>query len=152
MNDEKGTGEACPLPSSNRRDDADADPMRRMLRARRIAVVGLSHKTHRASWQIAQYIRSVGKEVIPVNPRYQEVMGVSCYPKVSAIPGKVDAVDVFRRAEFCPDVVRDAIAAGAGGVWLQSGIVSDEARHLAEGAGLDYVEDRCYMVEHMHRA
>ena len=139
------------MPSSNRRDDPNADPICRMLGAKRIAVVGLSHKTHRASWQIAQYIQSVGKEIVPVNPRYHEVMGLTCYPTVSAIPGKVDCVDVFRRAEFRPDVVRDAIAAGAGGVWLQSGIVSDEARHLAEGAGIDFVEDRCYMVEHMRR-
>jgi len=144
------TEEACPLPSSNRADDSQADAIRRMLAGRRVAVVGLSHKTSRAAWAIAQYIKSVGKEVVPVNPRYDELMGVRCYPTVSAIPGAVDVVDVFRRAEFCPDVVRDAVAAGAGGVWLQSGITSAEARHIAEAAGLAYVEDRCYMVEHMH--
>jgi len=143
--------QACPLPSGNRSNDADADAIRRMLRGQRVAVVGLSDNTMRAAWGIASYLKSAGKEVIPVNPNFAELMGVTCYPSVSAIPGQVDVVDVFRRAEYCADVVRDAINAGAKGVWLQSGITNAEARHLAESAGLDYVENRCLMVEHMHR-
>ena len=78
-------------------------------------------------------------------------MGLRCYPTVASIPEKVDVVDVFRRAEFCADVVRDAIAAGAKGVWLQTGIISDEARQLAAEAGIDFVQDRCMKVEHHFR-
>ena len=144
------TGEACPLPSSNRSNDPEADAVARMLRGRRIAVVGLSDNRSRAAHRIAQFLRSIGREVVPVNPNYQEVMGVQCYPTIASVPGKVDVVDVFRRAEFCADVVRDAIEAGAGGVWLQSGLINAEARRLAEEAGIDYVEDRCLMVEIMH--
>ena len=131
-------------------DTVDDDAMRRVLRGQRIAVVGLSDNPMRAAHRIAQFLRSIGREVIPVNPRFETVMGLRCYPTIASIPEKVDLVDVFRRAEFCPDVVRDAIDAKAGGVWLQSGIVSSEARHLAEEAGLDYVEDHCLMVEIMH--
>jgi predicted CoA-binding protein len=143
-------GEACPLPSSNRSTDPEADLIARLIRARRIAVVGLSDHSYRPAYQIASYLKSIGREVIPVNPNFDRVMGTQCYPNVASIPGKVDLVDVFRRAQFCPAVVEDAIAARAGGVWLQSGIVSLEARRLAEDAGIDYVEDRCLMVEIAH--
>jgi uncharacterized protein len=149
------SNESCPLPSSQRGDadhDLQAKAIRQMLDGRRIAVVGLSDDPSRAAYRIAAYIRSVGKEVIPVNPNFDELMGVRCYPNVAAVPGTVDVVDVFRRAEFCPEVVRDAVTAGARGVWLQSGIVSDEARRIAREAAMPYVEDRCYMVEHMHRS
>lgn len=142
--------DACPLPSSNRSNDPAADAIARMLKGKRIAVVGLSDKRSRTAHRIAEFLRSAGREVVPVNPNYQQVMGVRCYPSVASVPGKVDVVDVFRRAQFCADVVRDAIEAGAGGVWLQSGIVNDEARWLAEEARIDYVEDRCLMVEIMH--
>jgi predicted CoA-binding protein len=121
-----------------------------MLRGKRIAIVGLSDNRSRAAWGVASYLKSVGKEIIPVNPNFQELMGLTCYPAVAAIPGPVDVVNVFRRAQFCADVVRDAIDARAKGVWLQSGIINPEARRLAEQAGIDYVEDRCLMVEHMH--
>jgi predicted CoA-binding protein len=121
-----------------------------MIRGQRIAVVGLSDNRSRAAWGVASYLKSAGKEIIPVNPNFTELMGAKCYPTVAAIPGQVDVVDVFRRAEFCADVVRDAINARAKGVWLQSGIINAEARRLAEEAGIDYVEDRCLMVEHMH--
>jgi len=140
--------DACPLPS--RPDRSEAAAVRRMLAGKRIAVVGLSDDPSRPSYGVAAYLRSVGKEVIPVNPNYTTVMGLKCYPTLAAIPGgPVDVVDVFRRPEFCPDVVRDAVAAGAKGVWLQSGVSSDEAREIAGRAGIDYVEDRCLKVDHM---
>src|SRR4051812_39300161 len=101
------TGEACPLPSSP--EDAEAAAVRRMLAGRRIAVVGLSDDPSRASYGVAQYLRSVGKEIVPVNPNHQMVMGLKCYPSLEAVPGKIDVVDVFRRPEFCADVVRSAI-------------------------------------------
>jgi hypothetical protein len=123
-----------------------------MINGKRIAVVGLSNNPMRAAWRVASYLKSAGKEIIPVNPNFTEVMGLTCYPRISAIPGPVDVVDVFRRPEYCADVARDAIDAGAKGIWLQSGITNSEARRLAEEAGIYYVEDHCLMVEHMHHA
>jgi hypothetical protein len=122
-----------------------------MLGAKRIVVVGLSDDPSRASYGVAGYLRSVGKEVVPVNPNHQTVMGMTCYPSLRDVPGKIDLVDVFRRPEYCAGVVEDAIAVGAKGVWLQSGIVSAEAQRLAQAAGIDFVQDRCLMVEHMHQ-
>jgi predicted CoA-binding protein len=141
--------EACPLPTSPRDDERDA--IRRMLSAKRIAVVGLSDDPARASYAIAGYLRSVGKEVIPVNPNHQTVMGMTCYPSLREVPGKIELVDVFRRPEYCAGVVEEAVAVGAMGVWLQSGITSAEAERLAREAGIDFVQNRCLMVEHMHQ-
>ena len=138
---------ACPLPS--RPSDDEAAVIRRMLLAKRIAVVGLSDDPTRPSHDVARYLQSVGKEIIPVNPNHAKVLELKCYPSLVAVGGPVDVVDVFRRAEFCADVVRDAIAAGAKGVWLQTGIISDEARQLAAEAGIDFVQDRCMKVDHM---
>lgn len=127
----------------------EADAVRRMLGGRRIAVVGLSDDPGRASYGVATYLRSVGKEIIPVNPNYTTVMGLTCYPSLEAVPGVIDVVDVFRRPEHCGDVARSAAAIGAKGIWLQSGIVSDDALAVARGAGIDYVQDRCMKIEHM---
>lgn len=79
-------------------------------------------------------------------------MGLNCYPSLAAAPGPIDLVDVFRRPEFCAQLVRDAIAAGAKGIWLQSGVISADARRLASQAGVDFVEDRCLMVEHLRHS
>jgi len=113
--------------------------------------VGLSDDPSRASFGVASYLLSAGKEVIPINPNCDRVLGLKCYPSLEAAPRPIDLVDVFRRAEACPDVVRQAIAAGAKGVWLQSGIISDEARELAWKAGIDFVENRCLMIDLMRR-
>lgn len=121
--------------------------MDRMLKAKRIAVVGLNNDPNRPATRIAEYLVDHGYEVIPVNPHFQELLGVKCYPGLDAIPFQVDAVDVFRRSDVCVEVVRDAINAGAGGVWLQSGIKSEPARKLAEEAGMPFVQDKCLMVE-----
>ena len=142
-------GEACPLPSSPEADESAA--VRRMLAGTRIAVVGLSDDPRRASYGVAAYLRSAGKEIIPVNPNHDTVMGLRCYPRLEDVPGEIDVVDVFRRPEYCAEVVRSAVAVGAKGVWLQSGIVSDEAREIARRAAIDYVEDRCLKVDHMFR-
>jgi len=141
------SNESCPLPSF----DQPISAMERMLNAKRIAVVGLSDDPSRPSFGVASYLLSAGKEVIPVNPNHQRVLGLKCYPSLTAAPGPIDLVDVFRRPEFCADVVREVIAIGAKGVWLQSGIISDEARELAGKAKLDYVENRCLMVDLMRR-
>src|SRR5438874_5154602 len=115
---EDKSGEACPLPTSRggaARGDESA--IRRMLAARRIAVVGLSDDPSRPSYDVASYLRSVGKEILPVNPNHKTVMGLTCYPSLAAVPGPIDVVDVFRRPEFCADVTRDAVEVGAKGVW-----------------------------------
>lgn len=139
--------EACPLPTNP--PDREAAAVRRMLAARRVAVVGLSDDPSRASHGVAGYLASVGKEIIPVNPNHTQVMGRKCYPSLEAVPGPIDVVDVFRRPEYCADVVRSAVAVGAKGVWLQSGIVSEEAARIARDAGIDFVQDRCMKVDHM---
>jgi predicted CoA-binding protein len=143
------SNEACPLPDRSRSVDA---VVRRMLEGKRIAVIGLSDDPTRPSHGVASYLRSAGKEIIPVNPNCATVMGLRSYAALEDVPGKIDVVDVFRRAEHCPEIVRSAIKLGIKGVWLQSGIRSDEARDLATRAGIDYVQDRCMMVEHRHLA
>jgi predicted CoA-binding protein len=139
--------DACPLPTNPAAREADA--VRRMLAGQRIAVVGLSDDPSRASHGVADYLRSVGKEIIPVNPNHQRVMGLRCYASIEDVPGTIDVVDVFRRPEFCADVARAAVAAGAKGIWLQSGIRSPEAQRIAAEAGIDFVQDRCIKVDHM---
>lgn len=141
--------EACPMPSRGQGSDADA--IARMLGAGRIAVVGLSDDPSRPSYQIASYLKREGYEVVPVNPTHATVMGLRSYPTLKDVPGEVDVVNVFRRPEFCADIARDAIAIGAKGLWLQSGVRNDEARKLAQSAGIDFVQDRCIMVEHRMR-
>ncbi len=143
----KPSEHACPLPGNVERDELAM--IKRMLAARRIAVVGLSDDPSRASHRVASYLRSAGKEIIPINPNHRAVMGLACYPALEAAPGPIDLVDVFRRPQFCAAVARSAVAAGARGIWLQSGISSGEAAAIARRAGIDYVEDRCLMVDHM---
>jgi predicted CoA-binding protein len=117
--------------------------------ARTIALVGASPKPWRPSNQVMRYLLGAGYRVIPVRPGdCDEVLGVPCVSSLAQIPEPVDLVDVFRRPEFTADVAREAVAAGAGALWLQSGIVSPEARAVAEEAGLDYVEDACTKVVH----
>ena len=140
--------ESCPLPDRSSSPEAAEQ---RMLRANRIAVVGLSDDPSRPSYDVAKYLRSVGKEIIPVNPKYETVMGLKCYATLDEVPGPIDVVDVFRRPEYCADVTEAAVRVGAKGVWLQSGIVSREAEAIARKAGIDFVQDRCLKVEHMFR-
>jgi predicted CoA-binding protein len=141
--------DACTLPGS--RDESEEAQIRRMLAAERIAIVGLSDKPDRPSYMIGQYLKRMGKTVIPVNPQFETAIGLKCYRTLAEAPGPINLVNVFRRSELCADVAREAVAAGAKGVWLQSGIVSDEAREIVRRAGIDYVEDRCIMVEDQYR-
>jgi predicted CoA-binding protein len=143
------SAESCPLPS--RSPAAEAAQVDRMLEAKRVAVVGLSDDPSRPSHGIAGYLLSHGFEVIPVNPTHEEVLGRKCYARLADVSGGIDLVNVFRRGEFCADVTRDAIAVGAKGIWLQAGIRNEEAQRLADEAGVDFVQDRCIMVEHLAR-
>ena len=104
--------QACPLPTPP--SPEEKAPMERMLAGRRIAVVGLSDDPTRPSYEVAQYLASIGLEIIPVNPKCERVLGRKCYASLREVPGKIDVVDVFRRAEFCPEVVKEAIAVRAG--------------------------------------
>jgi uncharacterized protein len=124
-------------------------PAEILARASTIAVVGASPRPHRPSHGVMRYLLEQGYDVIPVRPAgCDEVLGIPCVRSVAEIDRHVDLVDVFRRPDACPDVARDAVAAGAGGVWLQLGIVSADARRFAEEAGLDYVEDQCTKIVH----
>jgi predicted CoA-binding protein len=115
---------------------------------RTIVVVGARSDPSRPSHYVSQYMQQHGYRIIPVNPEESEVFGEKCYPDIASVPEPVEFVNVFRRSQFCADVARDAVAAGAKVIWLQSGIWSDEARRIAADAGVTYVEDRCVMVEH----
>ena len=141
--------ESCPLPL--REPGPESSAVDRMLRAKRVAVVGMSDDPSRPSHGIGGYLASHGYEVIPVNPNHAQILGKKCYARLADIPGGVDLVNVFRRPQFCADVTCEAIEAGAKGVWLQAGIRNEEARRLAEEANIDFVQDRCIMVEHMSR-
>jgi uncharacterized protein len=94
------------------------------------------------------YLLRAGYRVVPVNPLAAEVLGRRCVSSLAELEEPVDLVDVFRRPEHCGEVAREALAAGAGALWLQLGIVSAEARQVAEEAGMDYVEDACTAVVH----
>jgi len=128
--------------------------IRRMLSVRRMAIVGMSDDPMRPSHMIAQYLQSHGYEIVGVNPKHAMVLGEPCYRTLSDVPGKIDLVNVFRRPLACGQVARDALARGdVKGLWLQSGIFNDEARELCAHAGIDFVQNRCIMIEHRaHRA
>lgn len=117
-------------------------------RARRIAVVGLSPKTHRDSNRIARYLLDRGYAVIPVYPREDEILGQRVYRRVQDIPGGVDLVDVFRRSEELRHVVDDALLAKAPALWFQLDCVDQEAAGRATASGATVVMDRCIMVDH----
>ena len=127
----------------------DISSLRRILRAcRTIAVVGLSAEWHRPSFFAAKYMQQHGYRVVPVNPRYTEVLGETCYPSVQDIPFAIDMVDVFRRSEDVLPVAQQAVAKGARCLWQQIGVKNLDADALAQKAGLDSVLDRCVKIEH----
>ena len=130
-------------------DGSGRTPSEILGAARTIAVVGASPKTWRPAYYVMRYLLEQGYRCLPVRPRNcDEVLGVRCVASLLELEEPVDVVDVFRRAELCADVAHEAVAAGAKALWLQSGIVSPEARRIAEEAGLAYVEDACTMVVH----
>lgn len=119
-----------------------------LTQSRVVAVVGLSENWYRPSYFAAKYLQEHGYRVIPVNPNCAEILGATCYPTLAAIPGPVDIVDCFRKAEEMPALAREAVAKGARVLWMQLGIRSDEAAMIANAAGLDVVMDRCVKIEH----
>src|SRR5690349_9197786 len=127
----------------------DMPSLRRILAdARVLAVVGLSAEWHRPSYFAAKYMQEHGYRIVPVNPRYETILGERCWPSLSAIPERIDLVDVFRKTEDVLPIAREAIAIGAKCLWQQIGVVNAEADRLAVEAGLDSVMNRCVKIEH----
>ena len=127
-----------------------SDPELRSIlgEARTVAVVGLSSNPNRESLSIASYLQDKGYRIIPVNPNETEVLGERAYPSLLDVPGQVDVVDVFRKPEATPEIARQAVQIGAKVLWLQTDIVNDEARRVAENAGLDVVMGVCIRSTH----
>ena len=120
--------------------------------ARTIAVVGLSGKRYRPSYGVAEYMQKAGYRIIPVNPAESEVLGERSWPDLDSVPEHIDIVDIFRRSEFVPEIVEAAIRIGARAVWMQEGVVHEEAARRAREAGLEVVMDRCILKEHRRLA
>jgi uncharacterized protein len=127
----------------------DITTLRRILQtSRTIAVVGLSAEWHRPSYFAAKYMQAKGYRVVPVNPRYEQILGERCYARLEDIPVPVDIVDVFRRTEDVGPIADSAIRIGARCLWQQIGVKNLEADARARAAGLDSVLDRCVKIEH----
>jgi hypothetical protein len=120
--------------------------------ARTIAVVGLSSKRWRPSYGVAEYLQRAGYRIVPVNPKETAILGETCYPDVDSIPFEVDIVDIFRRSEYVPEIVEAAIRKGAKAVWMQEGVVHEEAASRAQDAGLVVVMDHCILKDHRRLA
>ncbi|HTV82034.1 MAG TPA: CoA-binding protein [Acidobacteriaceae bacterium] len=122
-------------------------------RTRTIAVVGMSDREGRASYGVSRFLQSQGYRIVPVNPRIERALGEQAYPDLdaahTALDGKIDLVDVFRAPEFAPEVVKDAIRLRIPYLWLQEGVVHEEAAAWAEQAGIKVVMDRCILKEGM---
>ena len=127
----------------------DIPGLRRILSEyRSVAMVGLSANWYRPSFFAAKFLQEHGFRVIPVTPRYEEILGEKCYASIGEIPVPVDVVDCFRRAEEIPAITEEAIAAGAKVLWMQLGIRNAEAVARAEAAGLEVVQNRCMKIEY----
>lgn len=113
-----------------------------------IAVVGLSSHVWRPSYGVSEYMQSAGYRIIPVNPNETEVLGEKAYGTLEEIPEPVDLVNIFRQPQYVPEIVEAAIRIGAKGVWMQEGVVHEEAARKARAAGLDVVMDHCILKEH----
>ena len=124
------------------------DRLRILSSAESVALVGVSANPLRSSNFVATYLLRTGLRLYPVNPNYEEVLGLKCYPTLDSLPEVPDVVDVFRRAEDLPGVVEEAIAVGAKAVWFQLGLRNDEAAQMGLSAGLEVVQDRCLKIEH----
>jgi len=123
-----------------------------LKQAKTVAVVGLSPKPERDSNMVARYMQSKGYRVIPVHPGADEILGEKCYPNLAAVPERIDIVDVFRNSDAALDVVRETVALKDKplAVWLQFGVINDEAKALAESHGIACFMDQCLKVDHQN--
>lgn len=125
------------------------EKIKRILKdSKNIAVVGLSPKEDRPSHIVAKYLKSQGYRIIPVNPMTDEVLSEKCYPSLSDVPYSIDVVDIFRRSEDVPPIIDEAIKIKARVVWMQEGIINEEAAERAGKAGLEVIMDRCMLKEY----
>jgi predicted CoA-binding protein len=123
--------------------------LRRILKENHtIAIVGLSADWYRPSYFAAKYMQEHGFRIIPVNPKYTEILGEKCYPDLKSITEKIDMVDVFRKSADCAPIAKEAVAIGAKVLWLQLGVENDEAKAIAESGGVEFVENRCVKIEY----
>jgi predicted CoA-binding protein len=128
------------------------DPIVEILKSSKtIAIVGLSSRKFRPSYGVAEYLKSAGYRIIPVNPQEPEVLGEKSYARLEDIPEKIDIVDIFRRSGFVLEIVDSAIRIGARAVWMQEGVVNPEAAEKAQRAGLFVMMDHCILKEHARR-
>ena len=116
---------------------------------KRIAVVGLSSHTWRASYGVSRFMQNAGYQIIPVNPNETEVLGEKAYGSLDDVPDPIEIVDIFRRPEYVPDIVESAIRRHAKVIWMQEGVAHERAAERAREAGLEVVMDRCILKEHM---
>ena len=117
--------------------------------SRTVAIVGLSSNVERPSNVVGKYLKAHNYKIIPVNPSEKEILGETSYPDLTSIPGKIDVVDIFRRSEDVPPIVRQAIQVGAKVVWMQEGVVNKEAAAEARQAGLQVVMNKCMRKQHI---
>jgi len=130
----------------------EAEKISELLKnAKTIAVVGLSDNPARTSYRVSAYMQSQGYRIVPVNPAISEALGEKAYPTLSEVPEKVDIVNVFRRSEYVPEVVDEAIRLGVPAIWMQEGVVHEEAAEKARQAGIFVVMNRCILKEHAKR-
>ena len=115
---------------------------------KKIAVIGISNKPDRPSHYVSYFMKEHGYQIYPVNPGLDEVLGEKCYPSLSAIPDEIEIVDIFRRAEFVDEIVEKAIEVNAKVIWMQQGIINENAAQKAIEAGLQVVMDRCIKTEY----
>ena len=126
----------------------DRDVRNILCNAKTIAVVGISPKEESPSNKVTKYLLDHGFNVVGVNPACDEILGAKCYPDLKSIPGHVDVVDIFRKVDAIPGIVEEAIAIGAGTVWMQLGLEHEESAQKARRAGLSVVMNRCTKIEH----
>ena len=138
--------EVCEIPAF----ETTSDDIKLILNTvKTIAIVGLSPKEERDSNKVARYLLKEGYRIIPVNPKYQEILGLKSYPSLSVIPEEIDVVDIFRKPSAVYEIVESAISKGAEVIWMQEGIVNNEAAKKAKNAGLRVVMNKCMMKEHI---
>ncbi len=144
---DRGSALACRIDLGNI-DKQEKEKLLKILSLKTIAVVGMSPKKNRPSHYVPKYMQDHGYKIIPVRPGVKSILDQKCYPDLEDVKEKVDIVNVFRRSEFCAEIAKKAVKIGAKALWLQEGIVSEEARKIAESAGLMVVMDMCMQKVH----
>lgn len=135
----------CEIPLFNEKEEGIDGILRDY---RRVAIVGISRNREKASYEVAKYLKENGYSIFPVNPKYEEILKIKCYSSLLDIPYSIQIVNIFRRPEAVPEIVEDAIKCRAKVIWMQLGIVNNEAARQAKEAGCKVIMDRCIMAEH----